>query len=85
MSTRPNTGAKYSRKTERAIEKYGFGNCVWAARQCDHYGEGASTIAEGMGWTTKDGRTNTQAADAACDAGREIIEEQRAFDLERGA
>ena len=55
----------YSRKTQKAIAKYGKDNCERAFRMHEKDGEGARTIGFYLSLTT-------QQADAAIDAGREI-------------
>lgn len=56
-----------STKTERAVSKYGFANCVQAFEMHTRDGEGASTIGFTLGLTTRQ-------ADAAINAGQEIHE-----------
>jgi hypothetical protein len=59
--------------TKAAIAKYGLSNCVEAAHLCDVEGEGASTIAQYLGLKGANGSIGTRQADAAINAGREII------------
>lgn len=54
-------------KTQRAIKAYGFYKCVDAFRKHDRDGEGASTVGFYLG-------LKTNQADAAINAGREIVE-----------
>lgn len=57
----------YSPKTKRAIKAYGFDVCVDAFRKHDRDGEGGSTVGFYLG-------LKTNQADAAINAGREIVE-----------
>ena len=59
----------YTAKTRRAIKTYGFRACVEAHR-LNVSGEGAATIAQQYPLNLK----TTRQADAAINAGREIIE-----------
>ena len=56
----------YSTKTQRAIKAYGADVCVRAFRMHDTDGEGGQTIGFYL-------RITTRQADAAIDAGREIV------------
>lgn len=67
--------AKYSKKTQAAIAKYGREVCVEAWRMNSRDGEGPNTVAIYLGLNTADGRINTAAAIAAMNAGEEIAGE----------
>lgn len=56
-----------SNNAKRAVEKYGEARCLEAYRQNKVDGDGANTIGFGMGLTTRQ-------ADAAINAGRELLE-----------
>ncbi len=57
----------YTRKTQRAIDAYGQDVCIEAFRKHDQDGEGGSTVGFYLG-------LKTNQADAAINAGREIVE-----------
>ena len=57
---------RYTPNTQRAIKAYGFYKCVDAFRKHDRDGEGASTVGFYLG-------LKTNQADAAINAGREIV------------
>ncbi len=57
----------YSPKTQRAINAYGYDTCLEAFRKHDRDGEGGFTVGFYLG-------LKTRQADAAIDAGREIVE-----------
>ena len=54
-----------TKATKAAISRYSYAVCIEAFRSHDRDGEGAATIALGLGLTTRQ-------ADAAINAGREI-------------
>lgn len=60
----------YSQATKRAIAKYSESSCVRAFKIHSTYGEGAYTVAHGYDVANV---TTTRAADAAINAGREIV------------
>lgn len=64
----------YSTTTKRAIAKYGASACVRAFTIHSVYGEGAYTVAHGYDVA---GITTTRAADAAINAGREIVSAEK--------
>lgn len=68
-----NLEVKMKKSTKAAIEKYGLAVCVEAARLCDVEGEGASTVAQCLGLRGANGSIGTRQADAAINAGREVI------------
>ena len=57
----------FSPKTQRAIKSYGYDTCLDAFRMHDRDGEGGSTVGFYLG-------LKTNQADAAINAGREIVE-----------
>lgn len=59
----------YSKRTQAAIAKYGQAACVRAAKMCDEQGMGARSVSIEGPSSIK----TTQQADAAINAGREIL------------
>jgi len=68
-----NLKVKMKKSTKAAIEKYGLSVCVEAARLCDFEGEGASTISYYLGLKATNNSAGTRQADAAINAGREVL------------
>jgi hypothetical protein len=60
-----------SKKTTNAISKYGKEFCIWAAQE-NKDGNGANTIS--WGFFNPALRGKTRCADAAINAGREILQ-----------
>ena len=69
---RSTTKSPYTKKTQRAIAKYGADVCMSAYHEHSHIGNGARTV--GLEW----GLTTGQA-DAAINAGREMEEFAECF------
>ena len=66
-----NTVKTFSKKTNAAISKYGKEFCIWAAQE-NKAGNGANTIS--WSFPRESGlQGRTRSADAAIDAGREIL------------
>jgi hypothetical protein len=61
----------FSKKTKIAISKYTYEFCVFAAKECDIIGNGANTIS--YEFPNPDLHGKTRCADAAINAGREIL------------
>lgn len=64
--------ASLSKKTTQAISKYGKEFCIWAAQE-NKAGDGANTISWSFPHELRHLRGKTQCADAAINAGLEIL------------